>query len=288
MITVFTPTYNRVKKLKELYKSLISQTNQDFEWLIVDDGSTDNTLEYLKKIQEEKIIKIRYEKQENSGKHIAFNKGISLARGKVFICVDSDDTLTSNAIERIAFYAKKYEKEKNLCGFCFLKGYDQNRAVTNEYKSHEFRENYNTYIINGNFQGDKCEVFYTDVLKKYSFPKLGSEKFLAEGFLWSRIARSYDTIFINEIIYLCEYLEDGLSRSGRALRVRNPYAGMYHAYEYLDSCYSTKIRIKNMLLFLTYSRFAKYKGKEKRGVLKLSMTLPSWLLYHYWKRKYGD
>jgi len=288
MITVFTPTYNRRERLRNLYESLKSQSYQDFEWVIVDDGSTDDTLKYLEKIQRENAISIRFISQSNSGKHIAFNKGIELARGSMFICVDSDDTLVKNALERIHFFEEKYKKTRSICGFCFLKGYNENQPITARYKEYEFIENYNEYIINQGFIGDKCEVFYTDVLKNYSFPKLGNESFLSEGFLWSKIGKEYDYVFVDEILYLCEYLEGGLSKSGRKLRIQNPYAGMYHAYEYLDSCYCLKVRAKNMLLFLTYSKFAKYKGKEKRGMLKLLMVFPSVLLYYYWKKKYGD
>ncbi len=288
MITIFTPTYNRCEKLKKLYESLKQQSYQDFEWLIVDDGSTDDTINYLEKIKKEQKIKIRFISQSNNGKHIAFNKGIELAKGDIFLCVDSDDTLVKNALERIAFFEKKYEKNNTICGFCFLKGYNEKEPVTSHYQKEEFIENYNEYIINRGFTGDKCEVFYTRILKNYTFPKLGQEKFLAEGFLWSRIGKEYNYVFIDEILYLCEYLKDGLSKSGRKLRIKNPYAGMYHAYEYLDSCYTLKVRAKNMLLFLTYSKFANYKGKEKRGLLKLIMTFPSVLLYKYWKKKYGD
>lgn len=285
MITVFTPTYNRVEKLKNLYESLKNQTINDFEWLIIDDGSTDNTLEYLKSIKKEGKIKINFETQKNSGKHVSFNKGVELAKGNIFICVDSDDILIKNALEKITYYEKKYQ-EKKIAGFVFLKGYSSNKAVTNRYKEKEFIEDYNEYIINKGFKGDKCEVFYTEVLKKYSFPKLGTEKFLAEGFLWSEIGKKYKYVFIDEIIYICEYLEDGLSKSGRTLRIKNPYGGMYHAYHYLDSYYNIKVRAKNMLLFLTYSKFAGYKGKEKRGLLKMLMKVPSVILFHYWRVKY--
>ncbi len=288
MITVFTPTFNRLEKLKQLYECLKKQTNKDFEWVIVDDGSTDDTLKYLSKIKQEEKITIRYETQKNSGKHIAFNKGVELAKGNIFICVDSDDTLVENALERINFFEKKYKNQKDICGFVFLKGYSKEKSVTAHYKSKEFIENYNEYIINKSFKGDKCEVFYTSILKKYPFPKLGEEKFLAEGFLWSKIGKDYNYVFIDEIIYLCEYLEGGLTKSGRSLRINNPYGGMRHAYEYLEKNYRLKIKAKNMLLFLTYAKFANYKGKEKRGILKGMMIIPSVILYHYWKKKYEE
>ena len=77
-VTVFTPTYNRAYTLERLYKSLLNQTSYDFEWLIVDDGSTDNTSELIKSFQNNHFFDVRYYKQENSGKHVAINNGVDL------------------------------------------------------------------------------------------------------------------------------------------------------------------------------------------------------------------
>ena len=97
-ITVFTPTYNRAYTLERLYKSLLNQTSYDFEWLIVDDGSTDNTSELIKSFQNNQLFDVRYYKQGNGGKHVAINKGVELAEGELFFIVDSDDYLTDDAI----------------------------------------------------------------------------------------------------------------------------------------------------------------------------------------------
>ena len=104
MITVFTPTFNRAYCLSSLYKSLCKQVNKNFEWLIVDDGSTDNTELLIKSFMNESEINITYFKQENGGKHRAINKGVSLAKGELFFIVDSDDYLSDNALERVIFH----------------------------------------------------------------------------------------------------------------------------------------------------------------------------------------
>ena len=102
IITVFTPTYNRAYIIKNLFNSLKNQTFQNFEWIIVDDGSTDNTEEVVKEwLNESLFFKIKYHKQKNGGKHTAINKGLELASGDVFFIIDSDDYITNDALFKI-------------------------------------------------------------------------------------------------------------------------------------------------------------------------------------------
>lgn len=291
MITVFTPTYNRKDRLVKLYESLLKQNYNDFEWLIVDDGSEDDTIEYVESIKKTSLIKINYFKQKNSGKHIAFNKGVELANGDVFICVDSDDVLAPFALKTIDNVNNRYKNNSQICGYIFQKGYNINEPLYKHYKSKEFIANYNEYIINGQFKGDKCEVFKTDILKQYKFPVLDKEKFLAEGFLWSEIGSTYDYVFVDKIIYLCEYLKDGLTNQGRKLRINNPLGGMYHAKFYINKNFKLIIREKNALLYMTYAQFAKFDLieliKESNFKILLSINIiPSIILKKIWQSKY--
>ena len=104
LVTVFTPVYNRKNLIGNLYQSLLSQTYKNFEWIIVDDGSTDDIDEIIKSYQNEDRILIRFIKQENGGKHRAINNGVLHAKGELFYIVDSDDYLTKDSIERIVFH----------------------------------------------------------------------------------------------------------------------------------------------------------------------------------------
>lgn len=286
MITVFTPTYNRKDKIVNLYKSLKKQKYIDFEWLIVDDGSTDNTKELIDKFINEKEINVRYYYQKNSGKHIAFNTGIEHAKGDLFVCVDSDDFLSNDALSSINLLYEKYKNNKNICGFVFLRGKNLNSPITNYFEFEETVGNYNDYIINNGIKGDLCEVFITNILKQYAFPKFEGEKFLAEGFLWSLIGEKYNYVFLNKIIYLCNYLEGGLTKSGRRLRINNPLGGKEHAKEYIKKIFRFKIRFKNMILYLVYSFFSKTDSNTSFVFLKCICLLPSFILYLYWKYKY--
>ena len=97
MITIFTPTYNRKKELERLYESLLNQDYDDFEWLIVDDGSIDDTEKYVNSLIKKNEIKIKYFKKENGGKPSAYNKGLDLASGNIFLAIDSDDVFKENS-----------------------------------------------------------------------------------------------------------------------------------------------------------------------------------------------
>ena len=286
-LTIMTSTYNRANLLENLYSSLINQTNKDFVWLIIDDGSVDNTKEIVEKLKNENKINIEYLYKKNGGKHTALNIGFENLKTDLTVIVDSDDKITSDAVNVIYKYYQKYINEKNISGFCFLKGYDENKSVTVKYPDDEIKTNYNEYIINAGITGDKCEVFKSDILRKYKFDEYENEKFLAEGYLWSLINDKLDMVFINRIIYLCEYLEDGLTKSGRKLRLNNPLGGKRHAEEYLKKKYKFKIRFKNALLYNVYSIQSKTKIDFSLSRFLLLITyIPALVLKIYWNKKY--
>lgn len=285
-ITIITPTYNRANLLKILYNSLLKQTVKDFKWLIIDDGSIDETKKVVDKIIDEKKLEIEYVFKENGGKHTALNVAFSNLKTELAVIVDSDDMLTDNAIETIIFYHNKYKKhKKNLWGYVFLRGHDLNTPFV-KFPEEETIANYNDYIINAGINGDKCEVFYSNILKKYQFDVYKNEKFIGEGYLWSKISNNYDMVFINKVIYLCEYLDDGLTKSGRTLRLKNPLGGRRHAEEYLDGKYSLNVRLKNSMLYVVYSLISKEKINFKKYKLCILTFVPALILKNYWCCKF--
>lgn len=224
-ITVFTPTYNRGYCLERLFESLVHQTYQDFEWVIVDDGSTDFTQELVKSFQEQKVFfPIIYKKTENGGKHRAINRGMELINGEMVLLMDSDDWLREDALECIVKTdATIPEKEKSkyagMQGLCVhTDGKLVGRTFSGSYidcTAIECRK-YNIY-------GDKAEVYYTNIIKNYPFPEIEGEKFVTERLVWNKIAKDgYLIRYFNEGIYFCEYLEDGLSHGGNMLYAKNP------------------------------------------------------------------
>lgn len=222
-ITVFTPTYNRAYIIETLYRSLQRQTFTDFEWLVVDDGSSDNTEVLFQKWQaENNFFPIHYHKQPNGGKCRAINRGLDLAQGELFFTVDSDDYLTDNALEKIVNWEASLPKEGRYCGIAgnlgTAKGITPNSLFDNSYFDGTALDRYQSV------DGERAMVFYTDVHKKYKYPEFNGENFMTEAVAWNRMAHDgYKIRFFNEIIWIYEYKEDGLTKSGRSLFLNNPY-----------------------------------------------------------------
>ncbi len=288
-ITIVTPTYNRANKLEKAYDSLKRQTIKDFEWLIIDDGSIDDTENIVENFKIKADFNISYYKQENQGKHIALNRAFQNVKTELLMILDSDDCLTETAIEEVLAIHKKYKDNERIAAYVFQKGKlnSPEERITQIFKEEEFIDNYNTYIINKEIKGDKEEVFKTNILKNYSYPQYVGEKFVGEGVLWSKISHDYDMVFCNKVIYLCEYLEGGLTKSGRSFRMKNPHGGRYHAEEYLDKRYNNKVRMKNAILYLVYSKvlrenYFKILKERKEKILFILAKIPSEFIYYKW------
>ncbi len=263
-VTILTPTYNRAAYLPKLYESLKAQTNRDFLWLVVDDGSEDGT-EALFASYGQKDVEIRYIRQKNGGKHTALNRGISEIQSELTFIVDSDDYLPENAVETILAYHEKYRKTPGLCGYSFLRCHSDGRVNTAYYPSDELVGSYAQVRINGGIGGDKAEVFYTEILKKYPFPVFPGEKFMPEDTVWMQMSGPYQMVHINKNIYYCDYLEDGLTNTGRRMKVHSPRGMVLRSRVYLeDPAVKIKVKVKMMLLYQVYGRFAGLPAKELR------------------------
>ncbi|MCH4191066.1 MAG: glycosyltransferase family 2 protein [Butyrivibrio sp.] len=301
-ITVLTPTYNRAEYLKKLYESLLKQTEQLFIWMIADDGSDDETAEIVRTFQNEKKIEIRYFYQPNGGKHRALNSGIRQIQTELTYIVDSDDYLPDNAIEIILKYHLKYRKVFNIwtgedtrgnriCGYCFLRYYSDGRVNTAKFAEKESIGNYVDVRINENNGGDKAEVFFTAILKKFPFPEYQGEKFVPEDLVWMQMAGKYDFVHINEKVYICDYMEGGLTRTGHRNKIHSPHGMMKRSEVYLRNQKVKKsVRIKMMLLYQIYGHFAGehifsapdwINDKVEWSLL----YIPSLLVYCRWKRE---
>lgn len=231
--TVFTPTYNRGYKIADLYRSLCNQTCTDFEWLIVDDGSTDNTQELVEQFKREGILDIRYYLKENGGKHTAINMASDLAYGEWFFIVDSDDYLTNDALERALYYCKTVEADSRCAGVVGLRGNIKGEVWAtgsvekiNKHKTGNVKGVEKEYIdasavdyrYKYKIQGDRAEIVKTNIIKNYKFPVFSDERFMPESYLWFSLSRDgYYMRWFNRVIYITEYLEDGLTQNGKEL-----------------------------------------------------------------------
>ena len=222
LITVFTPTFNRAYVLRQLYASLALQSNMRFEWLIVDDGSTDDTEMLVNDFKKNATFSIRYFKYENGGKHRAINKGVNLAKGFYFFIVDSDDQLTKDAIKKIYEWEKSIEKKEGFAGISGNKGDIFGNLLGSTFKG-KYIDATNIERKENNILGDKSEVYYTDVLKKFPFPEIEGETFMTEAIVWDRIAEAgFKIRWFNEIIYVVEQHSDGLIAQGNLRYANNP------------------------------------------------------------------
>lgn len=228
-ITVFTPTYNRAYIIENLYRSLQRQSCMAFEWLVVDDGSADETEQlFAKWAQEENVFAIRYYKQENGGKCRAINRGLEMAQGELFFTVDSDDYLTDDALEKILQWDAELPKDQKYCGFAGNRGVTAdstpNRLFEGGYLDGTALDRYGSKReLYGKVDGERAYVFYTDIHRKYMYPEFPGEKFLTEAVTWDLMAyEGYKMRFYNDIIWIWEYKEDGLTKAGYKVFLDNP------------------------------------------------------------------
>lgn len=289
LVTVFTPSYNRAKHLSCLFGSLQHQTVKDFEWLIVDDGSQDGTRKVVEALSMQSDFPIKYVYKENGGKHTAINKALDIVKSELFFIVDSDDILTNDAIESIE---KDWEanKEKNLCGISYLRGYNNLQPIGDLFPYDNLIDSFANVRVRKHILGDKAEVWATRYLKRFRFPVFEGERFLVESWMWLQVSDLADMLFVNKVIYLTEYLQGGLTQSGRKLRIRCPRGGMDFSVLLMDKRYPWKDRIKNGLLYVAYSFFAHQPVSQtlsRHRVLTLTCLLPGYCLYRYWKAKYN-
>ncbi|MCR4743731.1 MAG: glycosyltransferase family 2 protein [Lachnospiraceae bacterium] len=223
-LTVFTPSYNRENMLPRLYKSLTEQTNKDFEWLIVDDGSTDKTRKLVESFKAEKKISIRYHYQKNGGKMRAHNTGVRMAETEIFVCLDSDDYFTKSAVNDILDVWKNIRDDKECAGIVAHKGSSETEILYNE----EFPENLERTTIFDlrlkGFKGETTLVFRTDVLKEYEFPEIDREKYVPEDYVYDLIGSRYYLHLMPEILTVCELVEKGYTDRVDELRWNNPTA----------------------------------------------------------------
>ena len=221
-VTVFTPTYNRAYILGDLYHSLQRQTCMDFEWLIVDDGSADDTKALVASWQGEKNpFPIRYVYQENGGKCRAINRGLKEADGRLFFTVDSDDYLTDDAIEKVIRWDGELPADGHFCGYVGNRGITPtqtpNRLFPGGYLDGTALDRYDQV------DGERAFVFYTEIHRKYLYPEFPGEKFLTEAVTWDLMAHDgYKMRFYNDIIWIWEYKDDGLTRAGYRVFLENP------------------------------------------------------------------
>lgn len=279
MITIFTPSFNRSQTLTRLYESLLNQTDKDFEWVIVDDGSKDDTEYLIQNFKKENLLKIRYFFQENQGKHIAINKGVAEAKGNYFLTIDSDDYLLENAVETCKKLISEIRDKPNFAGFTYIHfqegtPFDKERYGQKRWTQEE------KYIWE--FHGEMAFCYKTEILQKFPFPQFPNEKFCPESLIHHRIGNHYKILYTDNVLASGNYLPEGLSTNFLKLLETNPRTSMLLYAEKLRSPEFDK-ETKDQFLKNYWNVALKAKHiswKEKFG------GVPFVLSARFWKKRF--
>ncbi len=282
LFTVFTPTYNRGAVLHRVYESLLDQTLRSFEWIVIDDGSTDDTRERVTRWAREAWFPIRYFHQPNAGKHVAFNRAVREARGDLFLVADSDDAFLPRALERFRHHwlAIPEEQRERFAGVTALCMDVQGRVVGDCFPVSPLDTDNLTLRYHYRVGGEKWGFHRTDILRRFPFPEVPGERFVPEGVVWHRIARHYRTRFVNETLRI--YYTDQPDQLTRRPAVEIPCSPRYYALMLAEEADWLAARpAQTFHAGLLYARFATLAGidlGEQWRQLPRGLARRAWLL----------
>lgn len=300
-ITIFTPTHNRKKVLERLYTSLKKQTNKQFIWLVIDDGSTDNTETVVRQWIAEKKIEIKYVKQKNVGKSMSHNRAVRMTDTELFVCLDSNDYIAKNTIEIILACWERIKNNTKIIGIISPKKaqfkdikkrlnarllpryikirhdkkpyeksfgdnyYIEKEKITKEYVRSTLKEAYRKYGL----KGEAMLILRTSVLSKYEFPDIKGEKFVPEAYLYDLIEKNGNFAVLDRILCLHRYQLEGYTFNMSKLIKENPKGYLIYIRQRLNDDTDSKIRFFNYIRYISVAKIIKEKNVIKRADDKL-------------------
>lgn len=229
-LTIFTPAYNRAHTIGRTYESLCRQTCKDFEWLVVDDGSKDNTRELVEGWIAESLIPIRYIYQDNQGMHGAHNTAYRNITTELNVCIDSDDYMPDDAVEKIVTFWKKHGSDK----YAGIIGLD--KAMGGDIIGTRFSENLKETTLMGFYDaggiGDKKLVYRTSVINQYpEYPIFEGERYVGLAYKYHLVDQDYPLLVLNEVLCIVEYQTDGSSMNMYRQYWNNPKGWSFYRKE---------------------------------------------------------
>lgn len=255
-LTIFTPAYNRAYTLHLGYEALLRQTCQDFEWLIIDDGSTDNTRELVSGWIKENKIPIRYHYQENQGMHGAHNTAYRLITTELNTCIDSDDYMPDNAVEKIVTFWKKYGSNQ-VAGIIGLDADFQGNIIGTTFAEKQTTLG-NFYALGG--KGDKKMIYRTEIINKYpEYPLFKGEKYVSLGYKYELIDQDYPLLTLNEVLVKVEYRPDGSSMNMFRQYIKNPQGFAFIRKSSMQLAPTAKRRFMEAIHYVSSSLILKNK-----------------------------
>lgn len=287
MITVFTPTYNRKDSLKLLYNTLKIQTNKNFLWHIIDDGSSDGTDEMIKQICSEGIIDIKYEKQENHGKYYTLLEAIKKCTTDTFICIDSDDYVTKDFIECLNKKWNEWKHDSEIIGIVYPRYYSNGERSCRNFPKDNTKTNFcqlsDLYCI----KGETVILLRTKYIQQFQYPEFPNEKFISEEILYNLYDRYYSVITMSNKLCIMEYLEDGLTRNLIKNWGESPTATVYMFKNRYETGYKLPLKckalkkIKTVIFQTCFAFYTKQKIRNVSSNTVLSIiTIPVALLMY--------
>lgn len=267
LFTVFTPTYNRARLLSGVYHSLLAQTLQDFEWLVVDDGSEDGTRALVAGWQAEGRLAVRYVRQDNQGKHVAHNRAVAEARGAFLTVLDSDDRCVPRALERLYHHWQGVpEGERDgYSGVACLCADAAGGIVGDRFPAAVFDAGPLYVSHRLGIAGEKWGMHRTAVLREFPFPVFAGERFVPEGLVWNRVGRRYRLRFVNEALRIYEARADGLSARIGRLRRDNPRGMSLYYRELLGLPVNWRVKAKAAVNYGRTALQARLAAMRARG-----------------------
>ncbi|WP_026694372.1 glycosyltransferase family 2 protein [Peribacillus kribbensis] len=230
LLTIFTPTFNRAYCLHKCYESLLRQTDRNFIWLIIDDGSTDGTKELVKKWIREENLEIHYIWQENQGMHGAHNTAYNNILTELNICIDSDDYMPDDAVEAIISFWKKHGSER-VSGFVGLDAYNNGQIVGSTLPENLISSTlFDLYNKHG-VKGDKKIVYRTELTKHFPYPIFKGENYVGLAYKYYKLDQDYELLLLNKVLCCVEYLPDGSSHNMLRQYKRNPKGFSFYRRE---------------------------------------------------------
>lgn len=267
-LSIFTPTYNRASYLPRLFGSLNRQTSLDFEWILVDDGSDDNTAQIVREMESEAAFPMTFISQRNQGKHVAYNTALDHIRGDFFTCVDSDDYLVDSAVEDIKSFISRNTTVQGWAGVLAKK-------FATSLKTGTARGRLFDLYASGMVAGDTMLIYKSEIARRYRFPVVAGEKFCPEYAIYDQIDYNEgDLLVFDKLLYLGDYLDGGLSKTMSRLIASCP-AGSLEAISQRIALFDRSISKQTIADYIRFNGIlCAYKAKYGKPNLKqLSMRL---------------
>lgn len=283
-LTVFTPTYNRAYCLYHCYESLKNQTCKDFIWLIIDDGSSDNTKQLVNEWIAENEIEIQYCWQENQGMHGAHNSAYEMIKTELNVCIDSDDYMPHNAVEKIVSFWGKYGGPE-VSGIMGLDSYKNGRIIGSKFPGNLKRSTlfalYNKYGVTG----DKKLVYRTELTKQYPYPLFQNEKYVGLAYKYHMLDRKYEMLLMNEVLCCVEYMPDGSSMNMLKQYRTNPKGFAFYRKELMKLPFASRLfKYRQAIHYVSSSFICKNKKFISESPCKALtiLAIPFGAILHYY------